>query len=261
MTQNILAFAHEQVSQGRMVALVTVTETNGSSPASVGQMMAVLGDGSAKGTVGGGTTEYMVIQKATEAIRKGEKVFRFSFDHGESGMMCGGGMSGFGNVLGNENHLYIFGGGHIGQSLAPMAVATGFFVTVLEDRPELGEAFSNIQYAVCRKEDYEKKVLVNGNAYAVICTRGHKTDDDALRFCLSKPFRYIGMIGSSKKVSSIFTRLREAGYDEELLQKVYAPIGLDIASAIPAEIAVSIMAEILLIKNNGAPIHKRNAGR
>lgn len=257
MAHDILAFAQKQVAQGGQAAIVTVTKTNGSSPASAGQIMAVLPDGSAAGTVGGGTTEYQVIQKAVNAMKNGERVFEFSFNHAESGMVCGGGMSGFGTILGNENHLYIFGGGHVGQSLAPLAAATGFFVTVIEDRPELEASFSGVRYIVCTPDAYEKEIHMPASAYAVICTRGHKTDDDALRFCLSHPPRYTGMIGSSKKVASIFDRLLESGYTKEQLDTVYTPIGLDIASAIPAEIAVSILAEILLIKNNGTLTHKR----
>ncbi|MFV0399140.1 MAG: XdhC family protein [Oscillospiraceae bacterium] len=256
MIQDVLAFAQQQVEQGRQVALVTVTETEGSSPASAGQMMAVLSDGSAVGTVGGGTTEFRVIQQAVEAMKNGGKTFPFAYDHAEAGMVCGGGMRGFGNVLGNENHLYIFGGGHVGQSLAPLAVNIGFHVTVIEDRPELESAFSRVQYKVCKPEDYEKEIAVTGSAYGVICTRGHQTDDEALRFCLGKPFRYTGMIGSRKKVGALFGKLREEGYSEDRIKTIFAPIGLDIASSIPAEIAVSILAEILLIKNNGTAKHK-----
>ena len=142
MSQETLKFAQEQVAQGRLVALVTVTETSGSSPASVGQLMAVAEDGQAVGTVGGGMTEHLVTRQAVAAIQSGQRFFRFSFDHAENGMVCGGDMQGFGNILGSENHLYLFGGGHVGQSLAKLALLTGFFVTVAEDRPEFEQVFS-----------------------------------------------------------------------------------------------------------------------
>jgi len=252
--QDILAFTQERIASGIRVALVTVTETTGSSPASAGQLMAVLADGSSAGTVGGGATEYQIKQRAIDAINNGEKVFGFSFSHAESGMVCGGGMGGYGNVLGEENHLYIFGGGHIAQCLAPLAAATGFFVTVIEDRPELEDGFPNIRYLVCKPESYEKDIQLMGSVYIVICTRGHKTDEDALRFCISRPHKYIGMIGSSKKAGALFEKLHRNGYAG--INDIYAPIGLDVADSVPAEIAVSIMAEILLIKNNGSPSHK-----
>jgi len=261
MIQDILAFAHEKVSEGRQVVLVTVTDTSGSSPASVGQVMAVLADGTSVGTVGGGTTEHLIIQRAVEALKNGERVFKFTYNHTEIGMACGGEMSGFGVVMGSENHLYIFGGGHIAQKLAPLAVATGFFVTVVEDRPDLESAFSGVQYIVSLPEEYEKKVKMTGSAYVVICTRGHRTDYDALHFVLTKPTRYVGMIGSRKKVASVFDRLREEGFEENVINKIYAPIGLDIADEIPAEIAVAILAEILLVKNGGSPKHKKITGQ
>lgn len=257
MTQEILAFARDQVAQGNKVALITVTSTQGSSPASAGQFMAVAADGTAKGTVGGGATEYKVITQAVEVMKSGETVFEFSFNHAESGMVCGGGMRGFGNVLGNENRLLIFGGGHVAQCLAPLAAATGFHVTVVEDRPEFASSFSDVQYLVCQPEDYAGQVPLTSSTYAVICTRGHRTDDDALRFCLQQPLPYVGMIGSAKKVGTLFASLQKDGYPEQTISDIYAPIGLDIASAVPAEIAVSILAEILLVKNHGTPRHKR----
>lgn len=257
MTQDTLIFAEEQIAQGKRVALITVTETKGSSPASVGQMIAVAADGSTVGTVGGGMTEYQVIQKALEAIKEGEKVFHFSFNHAENGMVCGGAMSGIGNILGNENHIYIFGGGHVGQSLVRIAALTGFFVTVVEDRPDFENECAGARYLVCKPEYYEQEMKLSDSDYAVVCTRGHRMDDAALRFCLANSPRYIGMIGSEKKAATLFGRLREEGYSEEALEHVYAPMGLDIADSIPAEIAIAVMAEILLIKNNGGARHKR----
>ena len=260
MIHDILAFAQENLTQGKKVALVTVTETSGSSPASAGQIMAVLADGRSAGTVGGGATEHQIKQKTLEALKNNDVVFSFSLDHAESGMVCGGNMKGFVNILGEENNLYIFGGGHIAQSLASLAQATGFFVTVIEDRPELEKEFSNVKYLQCTPENYEKEIHLSGKAFIVICTRGHKTDDEALRFCLSKTPKYLGMIGSKKKVEILLENLSHDGYPEERLRNIYTPIGLDIAGSVPAEIAVSIMAEILLVKNNGTPGHKKNTG-
>ena len=222
MVQDVLQFAQERVLSGERVALVTVTKTSGSSPASVGQMIAVAIDGTSSGTVGGGTTEFQVKKHAVKAIQAGEIVFSFFFDHSESGMVCGGEMSGYGTILGNENHLYIYGGGHVGQSLAPLAVTIGFQVTVVDDRPEMGEGLpETIRYVCCPPADYEKMITLTGQPYAVICTRGHKTDDDALRFCLGHAFGYIGMIGSSKKVATLFQNLKQSGYTQSELENVY----------------------------------------
>jgi xanthine dehydrogenase accessory factor len=254
--QDVLSFAAQKTGEGKKVALVTVTETSGSSPASPGQMMAVLADGTTAGTVGGGASEYRIAQQAAEAIKNGERVFKFSFDHAEMGMICGGSMAGFGNVLGSQAGLCIFGGGHIAQRLARIAVQSGFFVTVVEDRPEFASSFEHIRYVVCGPEEYEITDPVSDSDYAVICTRGYKTDGEALRYCLSRKLAYLGMIGSETKVTTLLDNLRAEGAEQTVLDRIYALIGLDIASALPAEIAVAILAEILLVKNNGKLRHK-----
>ena len=257
MIQDVLAFAAQKVSEGKKVALATVTETKGSSPASPGQMMAVLADGSSLGTVGGGASEHSVIQLALEAMKNNDSVFNFFFDHSANGMICGGSMSGFGNILGSQANLCIFGGGHIAQNLARIAVQTGLSVTVVEDRPEFAPQFENARYIVCEPDEYKTVDPVAPSDYAVICTRGHKTDSDVLRYCLARKPEYIGMIGSEKKVSALLNNLREEGFSREELDRIYAPVGLDIADMLPAEIAVAILAEILLVKNKGKLRHKK----
>ena len=257
MTQEVLSFAARKSAQGEKVALVTVTETSGSSPASPGQLMAVLADGSSSGTVGGGASEYRLIKQAAQAIKDGVTVFEFAFDHAEEGMTCGGSLKGFGNVLGNQASIALFGGGHIAQCFAKIAVLTGFNVTVIEDRPEFASYFEDVRYLVCEPDEYETKGAISGCDYAVVCTRGHRTDSDALRYCMTKPLKYLGMIGSGKKTATVLQAMRDSGVPGHELERVYTPIGLDIASAIPAEIAVAILAEILLVKNGGKPAHKR----
>jgi xanthine dehydrogenase accessory factor len=258
MIQDVLTFAQANAAQGKKVALITVIETTGSSPASVGQLMAVLADGTSAGTLGGGTTEYQIIQKTIAAINNGEKVFSFNLDHTESGMLCGGSMSGYGTIVGEESHLFIFGGGYIAQSLAPLAAQTGFCITVVEDRCEFAGKFSGIRYLVCKPEDYEKNIQLPDSAYVVICTRGHTTDNEVLRFCLPRQgLKYLGMIGSKKKAKALLEKLLQDGYCENVINNISTPIGLDIASSVPQEIAISIMAEILLVKNNGSLSHKK----
>ena len=261
MIENTLTFAAKKIAEGHKVALVTITETSGSSPASPGQVMAVLADGSSAGTVGGGASEYRLIKQAAQAISDGLSVFEFAFNHAEEGMSCGGSLKGFGNVLGNAAGLAIFGGGHIAQCLAKVAVLTGFSVVVVEDRPEYAPFFEGARYLVCTPDEYEKMDATAGCDYVVICTRGHATDSEALRHCAGKPLKYLGMIGSRTKTAAVLGQMRKDGVPEEALERVFTPIGLDIASGAPAEIAISILAEILLVKNGGAPAHKRGGSR
>lgn len=255
--QDVLTFASQSSKEGKKVALVTVTGTRGSSPATPGQMIAVLADGSTVGTIGGGASEHNVIVQAVEAIANGESMFTFSIDHAENGMICGGGMEGFGNIIGNHVGLCIFGGGHIAQSLARIAGQTGFFISVVEDRPEFADDFKHAKYIVCNPGDYISIDPAAFADYAVICTRGHSSDDEALRYCLTKNLKYIGMIGSKTKVTTLLNKLRDEGRTQAELKRIYAPVGLNIASAIPSEIAVAILAEILFIKNNGELCHKK----
>lgn len=257
MVFETLQFAAEKAAKGYAVALITVSETEGSSPASAGQMMAVLHDGTTAGTIGGGISEHYVATLAIKAMDAHESSFTFSFDHSEQGMACGGKMSGYGTIVGAEPQLVIFGGGHISQQLAPMATRAGFSVSVVEDRPEFADAFSEAKYILASPEEYSEKVLFNDNTFVVVCTRGHRWDDIALGFCLNQPNAYLGMIGSKNKVITVMDSLKEQGFTKEQLSKVYAPIGLDIASEVPAEIAVSILSEILLIKNHGTLSHKK----
>ena len=241
----VLEFASEARKNGKKVALISITETNGASPASLGQVMAVSEEGEACGTVGGGASENAARLKAVEAMKRGESFFTFSFDLAESGMICGGSISGFGNVFGIHHRLVIFGGGHISRCVAPIAVTAGFSVTVVEERQEMESFFSNVEFIQSLPQEYSQNVKLDNKTYVVICTHGHTQDQAALEFCLKHDLPYVGMIGSKKKVAAIFENLGISG------EKVHAPIGLDIAREIPGEIAVAIVAEILSVKNRG----------
>jgi len=255
--KDVLEFVSQSLSQGKKAALITVTGTTGSSPSYPGQMLAVQADGTTAGTVGGGATEHLITERAKAAILCNEATFSLNLDHAENGMICGGTMEIFGNILGNHLGLCIFGGGHIAQSLANLAEQTGFNVTVIEDRPEFEASFHTATFILCKPDEYESIAPINFADYAVICTRGHSTDDSALRYCLTKELKYIGMIGSKAKVADLFSKLRDEGIRQDDLDRIYAPIGLDIADTNPAEIAVAILAEILLIKNSGSSKHKK----
>jgi len=257
MTKDVLKFATQCADEGQKVALITVTAITGSSPATPGQMIAVLADGSISGTVGGGASEHKIITRAVEAIRSNEDVFKLFIDHAETGMTCGGSMEVVGNIIGNQPGICIFGGGHISQSLAAIAHHAGFAVSIVEDRVELNHHFEFANFILSKAGEHDTHIPPLQADYAVICTRGHSTDIDALRYCLKNDFKYIGMIGSKKKVSEVYTTLINEGVDKTKIDSIYAPIGLDIAGTSPGEIAVAIIAEILLIKNNGKLTHKR----
>lgn len=252
MSRQVIAFLDSALSGGRRAALVTLTESGESSPGVAGGMMAVLEDGSSCGTVGGGAVEAEVQRRCAEAIRGGKEFFEFELslkEGDELGMICGGEVKGFARVFQNENRLFVFGGGHVGRKLAEVGYASGFSVIVVDNRELEPADFPPSKLENADFGAYASALEAGGGCYAVIVTRGHAFDYHVLRAIAEKPFRYIGMIGSRQKVAATFARLREDGVAEEHIEKIYAPVGLDIDDGSPGEIAVAILAEILMVKN------------
>ena len=147
--------------------------------------------------------------------------------------------------------VVIFGGGHCGQALAPVLKSVGFRVTVFDDRPEFltEELFPDAEERVCgdflRVAD---SLTLNERDYAVVMTYGHSRDYEVQEQILRRPLAYVGVIGSRTKTAAVNRRLREAGVPEEAIQSVHTPIGMDIKSVTPAEIAVSIAGELILVR-------------
>ncbi len=153
--------------------------------------------------------------------------------------------------------LLIAGGGHIAVPLCTMGKSLGFRVAVVDDRPDFAnrERFPDADQVIAGDfgEVLAGRIPVNSSSYVVIVTRGHANDEAALRAVLESHAAYIGMIGSSKKVKTIMDRMRESGVPQKQLDQVYSPIGLDIAAETPAEIALSILAEIVHLRRCGTP--------
>ncbi len=155
--------------------------------------------------------------------------------------------------ISSEPTLYLFGGGHVAQQIAPLAKMVGFKVVVLDDRPDYAnrDRFPVADDIVV--EDFARvaeRVPVEENSYLVIVTRGHMHDYTVLKQFLRSPARYIGMIGSRRKRDALYRRLLEEGFSEEELARVHAPIGLDIGAETPEEIAVSVVAEMIKVRRS-----------
>jgi xanthine dehydrogenase accessory factor len=161
-----------------------------------------------------------------------------------------------------EPPLIICGAGHIGQALAPLARSLGFDVIVIDDRAEYAsrELFpdEDVQLIVKPYAEALQSLRITPSTSVVIVTRSHQHDEDCLRILLHSPARYIGMMGSVKRVVTVFRRLLEEGFSVDAIQRVHAPIGLDIGARTPAEIAVSILAEVVLAKYGGTGAPKRH---
>ncbi|MDU2670942.1 MAG: XdhC/CoxI family protein [Clostridium sp.] len=154
--------------------------------------------------------------------------------------------------LASKANLVICGGGHIALPLCNIGKLLDFNVTVIDDRKEFAnyDRFNLADEVICGNfEEVLKERCFGKNSYFVIVTRGHRDDRICLESVIDKGYAYVGMIGSKAKVATVVTALLEAGYTQELIDKVHTPIGLNIGGKTPAEIAVSIAAEIIQEKN------------
>lgn len=150
--------------------------------------------------------------------------------------------------------LYVFGGGHVAGEIVPLAARVGFQVVVVDDRPEFAEPARFPSAREVIQAPYEGimgRLSVDPSSYVVVVTRGHSHDKEVLGQALETDARYVGMIGSSRKIGIIFDRLREEGTSPESLDRVHAPIGIDIGAETPEEIAVSIVAELIKVRAGG----------
>lgn len=240
------------------VAVATVVRAEGSTPRAQGAKMLILPDGSYSHSVGGGLFESMVVQDAQNAMASGKSVWKkYSLNQEGQfaiGAICGGLVEVFIEVIESDPELYIVGGGHVGQALAHAALLLGFRITIFDDRPEYstqlqcGDGIRCILVA----SDYSDIPEPRPNTYICLVSKGFVTDESALRRVIGFDVRYIGMIGSRRKVKTIMDHLEKDGIDRSRLDFVHAPIGVDIGSDSPQEIAISILAEIIRVKNKGS---------
>ena len=149
-----------------------------------------------------------------------------------------------------QPQLIVCGGGHVSKDLVQMASCLDFKIKVIDDREDFvnRERFPMAEEVICDSFD-NLTYYLEPNAYYVVVTREHKDDFNCVRQILTKPYRYLGMIGSKGKVERTFNNLRNAGVSEAEIASIFAPIGLKIHAVTPAEIAVSILAEIIMEKN------------
>ena len=250
----------ELIKKHSRLVLTTVLHTAGSTPREVGAKMVVLPDGTIHGTIGGGKLELMVMEDAKQALKSGEsgvkKYTLLEEEKGGIGSSCGGEASVFIEVITHGERLIIIGGGHIGLALYKMAQEVGFSVVIVDERVEFvaTERFPEAEVLLnCKVDDSRIKELVDKDTYIVVVTHEHNQDKLAVKSLVNLDYKYLGMIGSKRKVKKIISELLEEGISSEKLKKIYSPIGLDISAETPAEIAVSILAELIQVRKTSAP--------
>jgi len=256
VNQEVFTALSAALDRGDEVALVTIVSSTGSTPQRVGAKMLVFRDGRTVGTIGGGCYENEAAIKAREAIAE-RRPFNIKYELNddfaqETGLVCGGQMEVFIEPVEASPEVWVFGAGHVGYFVARMAHEVGFKVHVVDDREKFANAERfgpDIDVLVDHIPSWLDAHTLPRTAYAVIVTRGHTHDLDALRALVRSPLRYLGLIGSKAKVKRIFDALIEEGTSREALSGVHAPIGLDIGAITPQEIAVSIVAELVAAKH------------
>src|SRR5713101_2079432 len=250
--------------EGKRGALATIVHTNGSIPSFESSRMLVREDGTIAGTIGGGCVEADVWAAAREVMQKeASRKMVFNLNHEanyDSGLICGGTLEVFVEPILPQPVVYLFGGGHVSIAVAHAARAAGFGVGVVDDREQFAntERFPMAQEIFTSFEDAFARLKPNASAYLVIVTRGHKEDMRCLAWAVRTEARYIGMIGSRRKVISVYQALEKEGFRPEEFERVYAPTGLEIGALTPEEIAISITAELIAVRRNAAEAaHKK----
>jgi xanthine dehydrogenase accessory factor len=244
---------------GQKSALATIVNVRGSIPSYESAKILVREDGSMIGTIGGGCVEAEVWNAARDVIAE-EKPKHLTFNLGQdaaydNGLICGGQLDIFVEPILPLPHAFIFGAGHISKSLSKVASLAGFTPVVIDNR----EAFANRERfpeaAEVHAGEYEEvfpRLAINHTSYLIIVTRGHRDDMRVLRLAIATPARYIAMIGSKRKVLNVVRELEKEGLSREALERIYAPMGLDIGAITPEEIAIAVAAEMIAVRRNPA---------
>ena len=244
----------ELKKSGEPAAFAIVIKIEGSTPRKTGAKMVILKDGKTVGTLGGGDLEKRVIEEAMDAIKQGQPrmaSFTLDIEKGKLDMMCGGKLDVYIEPILQEEKLIIFGAGHITRSLAPLMRGAGFQVSVVEDSPDLlqKDKFPETEDLILTDmEQFARDLLPDPRTYIVLLSRGFSRDKAILTQLIQKDFKYIGMIGSLRKINTMKEDLQKEGIPEEAFSKLKAPIRLDIGAETPEEIAISIAAEIVAVK-------------
>lgn len=236
---------------GEAYALATVVANGGSSPRKSGAKMLIRKDGGSIGSVGGGRVEKETIDAALQALTTGEsRLLEFILTE-EHGFACGGSMTVFVEPCGQRPLLVLFGAGHVGRAIAPLASGCGFSVVVVDERPECAdqELFPGADKILCCPVPEAFELLnLDCETAVIIATPVHLSDFDAVRGCLASDAGFIGLLGSHRKREALMQTLTQEGFDPGQRSRIVTPVGLDIGAQTPEEIAVSIVAQLISLK-------------
>jgi xanthine dehydrogenase accessory factor len=238
-------------------AVCTIVSSYGSTPRHEGSKMLVYANGQTLGTVGGGELEARVVSEALQALDDGKpKLLTYNMSEPERGDpgVCGGQLQIYIEPIIPKEKVIIIGAGHVGREIAHLAHWLGFYVIVSDDR----EQFCNAEFVPDGDEFYPvpvkelpKVIEITSSSYLVMPTRGMDVDVEGLPALLETPAAYIGVIGSRRRWTATRKKLVEMGVPREQIARIRSPMGLNLGAEKPEEIALSIMAEILLLQRGG----------
>ncbi len=240
-------FAEEVVAAyegGAPVAIVNIVVAPEGSDLAVGSRMLVRENGSTTGSLGDEGLESKSAQQARQLMALGKNDY----------FVTDSGIEYYIEAYTTPPTLVIAGGGHVSKALAPVAKSVGFRLFILDDREEFANEDRFPEAEIVRVGDYEtslQEMPINANSFVVIATRGHRYDDAALASALKTPASYVGLLGSKRKTILIYEALLRRGFTVDDLRRTRSPIGLDIGARTPEEIAISVMAEILMFRLGG----------
>ena len=251
-----------QVMAGsRRGALATVVRASGSTPQKPGARMLLRADGTTVGTVGGGAIELVVLDALRETQRTGEPRTIESQLGYDLGMCCGGRMEVFVEPIEPVPRLVVFGAGHVAKPTAALAKTVGFTVTVVDDREELNteDRFPGCERVVMDGPAFLRGTTLTEADWLLIVTHDHLLDEETLDHCVHEQrARYVGLVGSQRKVIRIVQRI-VAKRGTVALDRVFAPVGVDLGAITPEEIAVSIVGELIALRHGRPAAHLRLA--
>ena len=274
--RELLTALTRELTAGRAAMLCTVTDSRGSVPRGTGARMLVLEGGEALGTIGGGAVEHQAVQFARELLEQGrsaERTYGLA-PGGDADMICGGEvdvrfrclapsdvreLEAIAREWAPADRVLLFGGGHVARALAKVLSLADYSVEVWDQRPEAvtPALFPDAAALRCGAWEAALEALapVAAEDYVVVMAPGHQADFTVLAQVLKTPAKYIGCIGSRSKAAAVRSRLLEAGFSEEEVDRVRSPIGLPIGGKAPGEIAVSVAAEMIACRY-GSPIER-----
>lgn len=254
--RDVAARLVELVDKGERGALATVVQTSGSAPQRAGARLLLGQDGQLFGTVGGGAIERAVVE-ALKVCLGGGPARLLSWDLvRDLGMCCGGRMEVFVEPVSSPLRLFVFGAGHVARPTCQLLRTVGFAVTVIDDRAELNteERFPGCRRVLAEPGEAAPDLQLGAEDWVLILTHDHRLDEEALDVCAHRPHRYIGLIGSRRKIVRVIERLAQRR-GLPAMDRVFAPVGLDLGAVTPEEIAVSIASELIAVRRGGGARH------